>query len=420
MAVSAACAWAATAALAVYVPTRAEVQRALDALVAGGAPGVTAVIHGPHGVERYSAGSANLHSGAPISPLDSGRIGSTTKMFTATVVLQLVGEGRLSLGDSIEKWLPGLVPGGDRITVRELLDHTSGLTDYCNVAPATMCDAGVPDMARRWTQRQLVAIGAGAPSLFLPGQGWSYTNTGYVLLGMIVERVTGHTLAAEYTRSILQPLGLRHTEFPVTTAMPRPHSNGYDVMAAGSWPLDVTATSPTIAWGAGAMVATIGDLDAFTRALLGGRLVTPSLLHQMEAAAPGSLAGLKGVGVGGTYGLGLIHFTWAYACGVWGHTGDFPGYHTLAASTGDGRRSAAMYITSDALPTAGALARSWPPACWAAGCALGPSVPVDPEPRECRREVEAHARRNARTERGTNTSSRPTSQASVPSAGASP
>jgi D-alanyl-D-alanine carboxypeptidase len=360
----AAAAWASLSlvtsqALAVDVPTRADVQRALERVVDGGAPGVTAVIRGPGGRERYSAGSANLRSGRPISPRDHGRNGSITKSFTATVVLQLAAEGKLGLEDSVQKWLPGVVPNGDRITVRQLLDHSSGIADYCSVPlDSTLCGPPPAQMARRWTPEELVAIGVGAPRTFPPGQGWSYTNTDYVLLGMIIERATGRTVGAEYKRRIFRPLGLDQTRFPTSTSMPRPFSRGYDVLAGGTWPRDVTATSPTIAGSAGAIVSTPGDLQTFMRALLRGRLVSRSLLAETKRPTPGSLDGpnaLEGGGVG-TYGLGLIHYTWSKACGVWGHTGAFPGYRSIAVSNRNGRRGAAMYITSEALAPPGAIA----------------------------------------------------------------
>jgi D-alanyl-D-alanine carboxypeptidase len=328
----------------------------MDQVVAGGAPGVTAVIQGPAGVERYSAGSANIRAGRPISPRDSARVGSVTKTFTATVVLRLAAKRKLGLGDSVQKWLPGVVPNGDRITVRQLLNHTSGIADYCNVPPAsTLCIPSGREMARRWTQRQLVDIGAGAPATFPPGRGWAYSNTGYVLLGMIIERVAGHTLSQEYKRWIFRALGLRHTKLAVTTSMPRPYSHGYEVLSGGSWPTDVTATSPTIAWSSGAIVSTVGDMETLMRALLRGRLVPRSLLGEMKRRTPGSLAALEGGGTA-TYGLGLFHYTWSSACGVWGHSGDFPGYHTMAVASGRGRRGAAMYVTADALAPPGVLA----------------------------------------------------------------
>ena len=140
-----------------------------------------------------------------------------------------------------------MVPNGDRITIRQLLDHSSGIADYCSVPGITLCDTPNPDPARRWTPKELVAIGVSAPPTFPPGHGWSYTNTDYVLLGMIIERATGRTLGAEYKRRIFRPLRLNQTSFPTGTSMPRPFSSGYDVLAAGTWPADVTATSPTIA-----------------------------------------------------------------------------------------------------------------------------------------------------------------------------
>lgn len=345
----------ASPALAVDGPTRADVQRALERVVDGGAPGVTAVIQGPSGRERYSAGSANLRNGRPISPGDHGRVGSVTKTFTAVLALQLVAEGKLGLEDSVESWLPGLVPNGDQITVRQLLDHSSGIADYCTVPlDFTLCGP----TTRHWTPEELVAIGVGAPPTFPPGQGWSYTNTDYVLAGMIIERATGNTVGAEYRDRIFRPLGLDQTSFPTATSMPRPFGHGYDVLAGGSFPPDVTATSPTIAGSAGAIVSTPGDLQTFMRALLRGRLVSRSLLDEMKRATPGSLDGafaLENGGVG-TYGLGLIHYTWSKACGVWGHTGAFPGYRTLAVSNRNGRRGAAMYITSEGLAPPGAIA----------------------------------------------------------------
>jgi D-alanyl-D-alanine carboxypeptidase len=350
---------AASPALAVDAPTHADVQQAVQRVVDGGAPGATAVIQGPRARESFAAGSADVRRGAPISPRDRGRVGSVAKSFTATVVLKLVAQGKVGLGDSVEKWLPGLVPNGDHISVRELLNHTSGIADYCVVpADSTLCTPPPAEMARRWSPLQLVKIGASAPPTFSPGQGWSYTNTGYVLLGMIIETATGRSLRAEYESKIFRPLGLHATRFPTGTAMPRPFSHGYDVLSASSWPLDVTGTSPTIAGSAGGIVSTPGDLATFMRALVAGRLLPRALMREMKRPAPGSLNGphaLEGGGIG-SYGLGLVHFTWSHACGVWGHSGDFPGFHTMALSSADGKRGAAIYVNSDGLAPPGVLA----------------------------------------------------------------
>jgi D-alanyl-D-alanine carboxypeptidase len=349
-----------SSALAVEAPSRAEVQRALDRTVAAGAPGAVAVIAGPRGRERYSAGLANVRRETPISPRNHQRVGSITKQFTATVVLQLVDEGDIGLGDSVEKWLPGLVPGGDLITVRQLLNMTSGLANYCTYPEAsTLCDPPLGEMSRRWTPRELVDIGVAGPRTFDPGEGWAYTNTNYVLLEMIVRRATGNSFAAELRRRIFRPLGLKQTQYaPNELSIPNPRTRGYDVLSAGRWPADVTRTSPTVARGAGAIVSTPGDIQAFQRALLGGRVVAPHLLSKMKSAAPGSLRGpppSQPLGWG-TYGLGLFHYTWSHACGTWGHGGDFQGYHSLAVATGNGRRAAATYVNAQALDAVGALA----------------------------------------------------------------
>jgi D-alanyl-D-alanine carboxypeptidase len=354
-----------TPAFAVSVPSRGDVQRALDRVVRDGVPGVTAVIHGPQGTERYSAGSANLRRDVPISARDAARVGSITKTFTAALVMKLVASGRLGLDDTVGRWLPGVVPNGDAITVRELVSMSSGLAEYCGIPQsptlADLCTPPESQMSRRWTPRQLVDIGVSAPPLFAPGEGWAYSNTNFVLLGMIVRKATGHSLRAEYRTRILKPLGLDRTRFPRNLEVPNPHSHGYDVLSAGSLPRDVTRTSPTIAGSAGAMISTPHDLQKFMRALVGGRLLPPRLTREMRIPTAGSLHGtppsqpLEGGGVA-TYGLGLEHFTWSHACGVYGHSGDFPGFHALAVSTPNGRRGAAFYVNADALEPPGVIA----------------------------------------------------------------
>jgi D-alanyl-D-alanine carboxypeptidase len=331
----------------------------MQRIVNAGAPGVTAVIQTPGGRESFSAGYGDIRAGIQISPRDHFRVGSVTKTFTAAVVLKLVAQGRIGLGDTVQKWFPRLVPNGAHITVRELLNQSSGLADYCAVPPeSTLCAPPPRELARRWTPRQLVKIGVGAKPTFPPGQGWAYSNTNYVLLGMIVQKATGRSFGAVLRSEILRPLRLDHTEYPSETAMPRPYSHGYDVVAGFTWPVDLTGQSPTIAWSSGAVVSTPGDLDTFFRALMSGRVLPPELLREMKRATPGSLNGPHAFDGGGkgAYGLGLIHYTWSFGCGAWGHLGDFPGYHTMAIVSGNGERAAAMYVNSDELAAPGAIA----------------------------------------------------------------
>jgi D-alanyl-D-alanine carboxypeptidase len=193
-------------------------------------------------VKRYSAGLADARAGTHVAWDNHFRVGSVTKTFTATVLLQLVGEGQLRLTDSVAKWLPGLVPNGAHITIRELLNQTTGIPEYCDSPKyPTLCDPRGRQMTRRWTRRQLVELAAREKPAFAPG--WQYGNTNYVLLGMIIQRVTGRSLAQQLGPRIYRRLDLRQASFPTTLAMPRPHNHGYDILANGSWPSDLTATS---------------------------------------------------------------------------------------------------------------------------------------------------------------------------------
>ena len=355
----------ASSAHAVTAPTRADVQRAFDAVVAAGVPGAAGVIRGPEGIERYAAGEADVRRGEAISSRDHTRAGSITKAFTSAVILQLVAGGRFGLDDSVESLLPGVVPDGDQITVRQLLNMSSGLANYCVPASPGGPDPCTPSPAERsrvWAPQELIDIGVSAPRTFAPGQGWAYTNTGYLLLGMIIERVTGNSLAAEYRQRIFRPLGLKDTQYaPETVAMPKPFSHGYDVLAGGSWPDDITAISPTLAGAAGGIVSTPDDIEKFIRAYLSGRLVPARLVREMKIATPGSLNGtapsvpLEGGGVA-TYGLGLEHYTWSHGCGTFGHSGSIPGYHPYSFTTADGSRGAAMFLNADVLEPQGVIA----------------------------------------------------------------
>ena len=203
----------------------------------------------------------------------------------ATVVLQLVGEGRLSLSDTVERWLPGILPYGDQITVRQLLNHTSGVPDY-TFEPLVALYRG--DRFRSWRPRELVALIADRPPDFAAGTAWSYSNTDYVLAGLIVERVTGHRLGREVERRIFRPLRLRDSSFPTDFPFLRgPHARGYSLQLDDELnfvePLfDITVYNPSLAWGSGNMVSDLDDLARFFRALLAGRLLPPALLAEMK------------------------------------------------------------------------------------------------------------------------------------------
>jgi D-alanyl-D-alanine carboxypeptidase len=314
---------------------RAKIQRALDRLTATEAPGAIAFLRDGNRTIRLTSGYGNLETKTPIRATDRFRIGSVTKTFVATVVLQLAGEGKLGLDDTVERWLPGLVPNGKNITVRELLNHTSGLFDVAS-------DQGF--IARLlwkrtevWTPRKMVGIATAHRPLFAPGTTWSYSNTGYILLGLIVEAASGNPIGAELDRRIFRPLGLRATSFASSPSISGTYAHGYFPLA-GSRPRDASVFSQSSTWAAGAIVSTTDDLANFYRALLRGRLLRPRLLQAMETTVP-----VAPDPQGGGSGLGL--FETGLPCGrVWGHEGTAFGYKTITYSSRDAARQIVVMV----------------------------------------------------------------------------
>ncbi|WP_134741113.1 serine hydrolase domain-containing protein [Nocardioides sp. 503] len=333
-------------------PAPRVIQRHLDRLVSrSGFPGATATVRGSDGAVRtYRAGVGDLATGAPI-PRDSRvRIASNTKMFTATVVLQLVGEGRVDLDAKVERYLPGVVRGhgndGRRITVRQLLQQTSGLPDYDTL----VIDAGGTKRSVAHTYfepRQLLDAALAERRHFRPGARWEYSNTNYVVLGLLAERVTGRPVGELVTQRIIKRIGLRDTYWPGVgeQRLRGSHPRGYLADAPGGRWHDVTRMDPSLGWAAGQLVATPRDLGRFMKALLDGRLLPAAQLREMQRTvrAPGFEPE-----PGWRYGLGLARVT--TSCGVvaWGHGGDIQGFETRNLVTSDGRWAV---VTVNALPT---------------------------------------------------------------------
>ncbi|MEU1286117.1 serine hydrolase domain-containing protein [Kitasatospora sp. NPDC005856] len=328
---------------------------ALRALTDAGAVGAIAEVRDGNGAWRGASGVSDLATGAPLRTDGRFRVGSVTKTFTATTVLQLVGEGWIGLDDPVERYLPGLVPNGGHITVRQLLSHRSGLWDSTNEKGGVFPDWTDPADIRNWldqggltrhiTPAQVVASSVAHAPGFPPGTGYGYSNVNYTLLGMIIEKVTGHGYAQEITARILRPLGLTGTYFPGTaTGIRGPHAHGYWTVVEGPDPedrsdRDVTVASVTWANSAGELISTLGDLNRFDKALLGGRLLPPALLKEMAATVPIEVEG-QPTALG--YGLGLA--SWQLSCGpVYGHNGSVPGYSTQLWTSGD--RQVSLSVT---------------------------------------------------------------------------
>jgi D-alanyl-D-alanine carboxypeptidase len=307
---------------------RSDIGVALNEVVAAGVPGIIARIHDPGRPARsYATGVADLAVGAALRPTAEFRIGSITKTFVATIVLQLVGEGRLTLDETVAQRLPGLLTNGDRITVRQLLNHTSGLPNYSD-DPELF--AGIVQN-RIWAPRELVALAQKRPQQFTPGSAWSYSNTNYIVAGLLIEAVAGRPLGRELDRRIFSPLRLDHTSFPVANApLSGYHAHGYIstemIPTADGQPLDVTGYNPSHAWAAGAIVSNAEDLSDFYEALMGGRLLTPRLLREMQTTVAQDPTDPN---TNYRYGLGLERVS--DTCGAnWGHTGSIYGYQDMA------------------------------------------------------------------------------------------
>ncbi|MEU5434915.1 serine hydrolase domain-containing protein [Streptomyces sp. NPDC020719] len=312
-------------------PRPEAVQQGLNALVhTDGLPAALASVQERPGHTRtYTAGVGDLATGAKVPRDGQVRIGSNTKAFTAVVVLQLVGEGKIGLDTPVDTYLPGLVSGegidGRHIKVRQLLQQTSGLPDYTPY---------LSDDVRYYEPRDLLDLALQHKAHFAPGKKWEYSNTNYVLAGLIVEKVTGRPVAQEIDRRIVQRLGLRHTYFPAPgdATIREPHPKGYDRDAAGA-PLDVTEFDPSWAWSAGQMVSTNSDLNRFFTALMTGGLLPPAQLAEMRTTVPAG----EPFASGARYGLGLV--STPLSCGgvYWGHGGSMTGYETRGGVTEDGR-----------------------------------------------------------------------------------
>ncbi|GIE37923.1 serine hydrolase domain-containing protein [Actinoplanes lobatus] len=302
-----------------------ELRRLLDELVGEGAVGVLAEFRDGAATWRLSSGVAELGTGRPVDPVGWFRIGSVTKLFVTAVTLQLVGEGRLALDEPVE---------GGRITVRQLLNHTSGLYNYT----LDLTTEGIlRDRFRQWTPEEVVASARNREPDFPPGASRAYNNTGYVLLGMLIERVTGRSYRAEVEQRILRPLDLRRTRADDHgTRLPEPHAHAY--LDVDGVPVDITECSPSQAGAAGGMVSTAADLNRFLAALMAGDLLGDAEQREMRSTVATDIAGVDG-------GLGVNRYTLPNGAVVWGKEGGFHGFRTWVFHQDEPARQLAVSMT---------------------------------------------------------------------------
>ncbi|MFF9814815.1 serine hydrolase domain-containing protein [Streptomyces sp. NPDC014006] len=322
-------------------PDLAGLREVLRTAQRQGAPGAMARIDDGGSVLGASVGVADRATKRALADTDRFRVGSITKTFTAVVLLQLADEGKLNLDASVDHYLPGLLP--DRgITVRHVLSHRSGLYDYTNDMFAQTVPGFEAVRTKVFTYRQLVDRSLRHAPTGKPGGAYSYSNTNFVVAGMLVEKLTGRPVATAYQDRIITPLKLRDTFYVhPDTALPGRYARGYLTPDTEGAAL-VDATRQTVSWAqsAGAIISSTRDLNTFYSALLRGKLTSAAQLQQMRRWVP--------AGTGQAYGLGLRRRDLSCGVSVYGHTGAVQGYYSYAFTSADGRRSlAALADTSN-------------------------------------------------------------------------
>jgi D-alanyl-D-alanine carboxypeptidase len=340
-----------------------SLKRVADEAMATGVPGVVVRVDDGHGPALTVVRQASWSKAdQKLSGDDQFRMGSNTKTLTAVLVLQLVAEHRVALSDPVEKWLPGAIPNGQHITLRMLLNHTSGLADY--PYERWPLDLMTGQRTDRPTPAELLTLATNLPVKFAPGQGMSYSNAGYIALGMVLEKATGHSVSDLIHDRIAKPLGLRHTYLP-TGATPTGRHNqlarGYEPDASHLAPLveslglpagygfvgpnhddrvDVTDIDQSWDGAAGAIVSTTSDWARFDAALMSGKLLPKPLLNEMRTSLPDPETGPE-------YGYGLGLEEYHSPCGtVWGHDGALPGYRSDNYTDETGRRTVSVLATT--------------------------------------------------------------------------
>ncbi|MFG2230703.1 serine hydrolase domain-containing protein [Streptomyces sp. NPDC048723] len=296
-------------------------------------PGVTVGLWAPgKGSYVRSFGVADKATGAPMAPDLHVRIGSETKTFTVTALLQLVDQGKVGLDDHIGAYVTG-VPNGDRITLRELAGMRSGLFNYSMDGDFITQLEAHPE--KYVSPRQLLDYSFKHPVQFEPGAEFDYSNTNLILLGLVVEKITGRPLHEVITQDVLGPAGLRSTVFPTSPALPVPYAHGYTDQTASGKAVDSTHWNPSWGWAAGEMVSDLQDLRSWARTLATGTLLKPATQAERLKTTPMDIPGAG-------YGLGIFDVQ-----GWIGHNGSIPGYEVLAVYLPSARATMVIVLNTD-------------------------------------------------------------------------
>jgi D-alanyl-D-alanine carboxypeptidase len=328
--------------MTITTPHQDTLQQTIEKIIDSGFLGVQVLVHDEHGERTSSAGVAKLGSTTPVPANAHARIGSNTKTFTATLLLQLVAEGHFGLDDPAAHHLPGLALD-PRITARMLLQHTSGIFNFSGEVhddgtivpgiPIPYGPTGTEWLNKRFHHhdpRELAELALSKPARFEPGTGWSYSNTNYLLARLLIENVTGHSFTDELHRLILEPLGLTSTTVPTTLDMPEPCLRAY--YRHDDETIDVTRQDPSWNSSGGDMISTAQDLHTFISALMSGKLLPPALLAEMCTPRPTGIPNMN-------YGLGVFIVTTDDGTTVITHNGAAVGNAALMYSTPDGTKT---------------------------------------------------------------------------------
>ncbi|MFC8760471.1 serine hydrolase domain-containing protein [Streptomyces sp. NPDC057193] len=321
-----------------------RLQQQLERLVAqeDGPPGVIAVLTRGDRTQVYTAGVGDIATGRPPHPDDHMRIASIAKAFSGAVALRLVDQGKLSLDDTIGELLPDQPAAWHTVTLRQLLQHTSGLPDFS--ADPEFLEIITADPRHVFDSRRLLDFVADEPLLFAPGALYEYSNSDNIAVALMAEAATGRRYEALLKELVYRSLGLRHTSLPQGYRLPQPYFHGYDV-APPAEPEDISeAISASGVWASGGIVSTPRELGAFMRGYGGPELLSEQTRKAQLTFIPGGSSEPAGPG---TNAAGLAIFQYTTRCGVLhGHTGNTPGYTQLAATTPDGTRSLTFSINT--------------------------------------------------------------------------